>query len=180
MTDDWVAGCRTLVNVEEPAGDVTMVADSDTKVNPPLRTAADSRRLLRGLKQGTIDLVATDHAPHARLEKQGRSFSSAAFGLAGSEFALPIMMSLVRAGEMTLSDVVGFLSLFPARLWGLGRGTLKPGAPADIVVFDPNESWRVEPERLVSRAANTPLVEMELRGRVQMTIVGGDERHRAW
>ena len=180
MTDDWVGGCRTLVNVEEPAGDITMVADSDTKVNPPLRTATDSRRLLRGLKQGTIDLVATDHAPHARPEKQGRSFSSAAFGLAGSEFALPIMMSLVRAGEMTLSDVVSFLSLVPARLWGLGSGTLKPGAPADIVVFDPNECWRVEPERLVSRAANTPLVEMELRGRVQMTIVGGDERHRAW
>jgi dihydroorotase len=180
MTDDWVAGCRTMVNVEEPAGDVTMVADPDTKVNPPLRTITDSRRLLKGLKQGTIDLVATDHAPHARPEKQGRSFSRAAFGLAGSEFALPLMLSLVRAGEMTLSNVVSYLSVIPARLWGLGSGTVRPGAPADIVVFDPNESWCVEPERLVSRAANTPLVEMELRGRVQMTIVGGDERHRAW
>jgi dihydroorotase len=180
MTDDWVAGSRTLVNVEEPAGRVAMVADPDTKVNPPLRSLGDSRRLLKALKQGTIDMVATDHAPHGRPEKQGRSFSSAAFGLAGSEFALPIMMSLVRAGEMCLSDLVSYLSVVPARLWGLGGGTLTPGAPADVVVFDPNEPWRVEPERLASRASNTPLVEMELRGRAKMTFVGGDERHRAW
>jgi dihydroorotase len=180
MTDDWVAGSRTLVNVNEPAGRVTTAADPDTKVNPPLRSPADSRRLLEALKQGTIAIVATDHAPHARPEKQGRSFSSAAFGLAGSEFALPILLSLVRAGEMTVSDVISYLSVVPARLWGLGTGTLKPGAPADVVVFDPDERWRVEPERLASRAANTPLLEMELRGRVQMTIVAGEERHRAW
>ena len=90
------------------------------------------------------------------------------------------MMALVRAGQMTLSDVVSYLSVVPARLWGLNAGTLMPGAPADIVVFDPSETWRVEPERLSSRSANTPLIEMELRGRVKMTIVGGDERHRDW
>ena len=147
MTDEWVAGCRQLVNVDEPAGRVAMLADPDTKVNPPLRTRGDSRRLLKALKQGTIDIVATDHAPHARPEKQGRSFSSAAFGLVGSELALPLMMALVRAGEMTLSDVVSYLSVVPARLWGLNAGTLKPGAPADIVVFDPSETWHVEPEQ---------------------------------
>ena len=179
MTEDWVAGSRTLVNVEEPAGKATAVADPDTKVNPPLRSRTDSCRLLKALKQGVIDIVATDHAPHARPEKQGRSFSSAAFGLAGSEFALPIMMSLVRAGGMTVSDVVNYLSVIPARLWGLDAGTLKPGSPADLVVFDPGERWRVEPERLASRAANTPLLDMGLRGRVQMTIVAGDERYRA-
>jgi dihydroorotase len=90
------------------------------------------------------------------------------------------MMALVRARGLTLSGVVSYLSVIPARLWGLGTGTLKPGAPADIVIFDPNECWRVEPERLASRSANTPLVEMEVRGRVKMTIVAGDERHRAW
>jgi dihydroorotase len=179
MTEDWVAGSRTLVNVEEPAGNVTTVADPDTKVNPPLRSLTDSCQLLKALKQGVIDIVATDHAPHARPEKQGRSFSSAAFGLAGSEFALPIMMALVRAGEMTVSDAVNYLSVIPARLWGLDAGTLKPGSPADLVVFDPDERWRVGPERLASRAANTPLLDMELRGRVQMTIVAGDERYRA-
>jgi dihydroorotase len=81
---------------------------------------------------------------------------------------------------MTLRDVVSYLSLVPARLWGLNAGTLKPGAPADIVVFDPDESWCPVPELLASRAANTPLIEMELRGRAKMTFVAGDERHRAW
>ena len=180
MTDEWVMGCRTLTNADELPGRVASVAEPDTKVNPPLRACGDTHRLLAALKQGTIDILATDHAPHARPEKQGRSFSSAAFGLVGSELALPIMMSLVRARELTLSGVVTYLSVIPARLWGLGTGNLKPGAPADIVIFDPNERWRVEPERLASRSANTPLVQMEVRGRVKMTIVGGDERHRAW
>ena len=125
------------------------VAEPDTKVNPPLRTHGDSRRLLNGLKQGLFDLVATDHAPHGRPEKQGRSFSSAAFGLIGSEFALPLMLALVRVGELTLSDVVNYLSAAPARLWGLDTGSLKPGAPADIVVFDPDETWCVESDLLV-------------------------------
>jgi dihydroorotase len=180
MTDEWVAGCRTLVNVEEPAGQNATVAESDAKVNPPLRTRGDANQLLLALKQGTVDLVATDHAPHARTEKQGRSFSGAAFGLLGSEFALPVMMALVRAGELTVSDVINYLSARPARLWGLAVGTLRVGAPADIVVFDPNEQWRVNPERFASRAANTPLIGMDLRGRVKLTIVGGDERHCAW
>jgi dihydroorotase len=134
---------------------------------------------LEALKQRTLDVVATDHAPHGRPEKQGRPFASAAFGLIGSEFALPVMLALVRSGELTLVDVVNYLSAVPARLWGLDAGTLKPGACADIVVFDPNETWSVDPDRLASRAGNTPLTEMELRGRVKMTFVGGNERHRA-
>jgi dihydroorotase len=180
MTDEWVEGCRQLANVDEPGGPVAMLADPDTKVNPPLRTRSDARRLLKALKQGTIELVATDHAPHARPEKQGSSFLDAAFGLIGSELALPLMLALVRAGEMTLSEVVAYLSVVPARLWGLDAGTLNPGAPADIVVFDPDETWRAEPGQLVSRGANTPLIEMQLRGRAKLTFVGGDERHRAW
>jgi dihydroorotase len=180
MTDEWVAGCRQLENVDEPAGRAAIIAEPDTKVNPPLRTRGDSRQLLKALKQGTIEIVATDHAPHGRPEKQGRSFLEAAFGLVGSEFALPLMMALVRAGEMTLSDVVGWLSVVPARLWGLDAGSLRLGARADIVIFDPNERWFAEPEQLASRGANTPLIEMEMRGRAKMTFVGGDERHRAW
>jgi len=180
MTDDWVAGCRQLVNVNEPAGCSSAVVDPDTKVNPPLRTPGDSRRLLSGLKQGTIDILATDHAPHGQPEKRGHTFSTAAFGLIGSELALPLMLALVRAGELTLSDVINYLSVVPARLWRLGSGTLKPGAAAGIVVFDPDETWYVKPQSLASRGANTPLVEMELRGRAKMTLVGGDERYRAW
>ena len=83
-------------------------------------------------------------------------------------------------GELTLSDMVNYLSAAPARLWGLGTGSLKPGAPADIVVFDPDETWYVESDRLASRGANTPLIGMEVRGRAKLTFVGGDERHRAW
>lgn len=180
MTDDWVAGCRKLVNVEEPPGHRISAAEPDTKVNPPLRSRDDSRALLAGLKQGTLDIVATDHAPHGRPEKQGRSLLNAAFGLSGSEFALPLMLALVRAGHLSLGDVIIYLSTVPARLWGLGGGALHPGAPADIVVFDPDEVWCVEPERLASRGANTPLLGMELRGRAKMTLVGGDERYRAW
>jgi dihydroorotase len=180
MTDEWVAGCRKLANVDEPAGPIAKPAHPDTKVNPPLRTGSDACRLLKALKQGTIELVATDHAPHARPEKQGSSFLNAAFGLIGSELALPLMLALVRAGEMTLSEVVAYLSVVPARLWALDAGTLNPGAPADIVVFDPDETWRAEPGQLVSRGANTPLIEIELRGRAKLTFVGGDERHRAW
>jgi len=180
LTDEWVAGCRNLANVEETRGPDAVPADTDTKVNPPLRTRSDSRRLLKALKQGSIDIVATDHAPHGRPEKQGRSFPSAAFGLVGSEFALPVMLALVRTGQMTLSNLVTYMSKEPARLWGLNAGTLMPGAPADIVVFDPSETWRAEPERLLSRGTNTPLIEMELQGRVKMTFVGGDERHHDW
>jgi len=180
MTDGWVGGRRQFVNVQESTGRPIPVAEADTKVNPPLRTHEDSKRLVNGLKQGTLDLVATDHAPHTRPEKQGRSFSTAAFGISGSELALPLMLALVRAGELTLSDLINYLSAVPARLWGLGSGSLKPGAPADIAIFDPDETWCVTPERLASRGTNTPLLGMELQGRVKMTLVGGDERHHAW
>jgi dihydroorotase len=129
---------------------------------------------------GDIDIVATDHAPHARPEKQGRPFEQAAFGMNGSEFALPLMLDLVRAGELTMSDLVSALSATPSRLWRLDAGTLRPGARADIVVFDPDESWIVDRDRLMSRSENTPLLGMALRGRVKLTFVAGDERHRDW
>lgn len=180
MTDDWVAGQRELVNVDEPAGEPSLVGHPDTKVNPPLRTRGDAARLLRGLKEGEIDLVSTDHAPHARPEKRGRPFATAAFGLSGCELALPVMLALVRAGALTMAEMVSALSWTPARLWNLKSGSLRPGTTADIVVFDPTERWIVKPDRLMTRSANTPLVDMQLQGRVKMTFVGGDERHRDW
>jgi dihydroorotase len=177
MTDAWVAGCRTFANGgKSGAGDEPL--DPDTKVNPPLRTSDDAARLLAGLKSGDLDLLATDHAPHAMPEKDGRPFAAAAFGINGSELALPTMLALVEAGHVTLRDVVGLFSTAPARLWNLPGGSLRPGAPADLVVFDPAERWTVRGDALRSRSGNTPLDGMELAGKVKWTFVGGDERYR--
>jgi dihydroorotase len=180
MSDAWVDGRRKLEHVSEPHGARGRPADPDTKVNPPLRPPSDSAALLSALRAGTIEIVATDHAPHAVFEKAGRSFSAAAFGFSGSEVALPLMLTLVRTGALSVSHVVRAMSATPARLWGLDAGTLRPGAKADIIVFDPEERWVAVPERMVSRGANTPLRGMELQGRVKLTLVSGDERYRDW
>ncbi|MGH2533658.1 MAG: dihydroorotase [Thermomicrobiales bacterium] len=179
MSDAWVAGDRTLLNVDEPAGDPAPPADPNTKVNPPLRTASDTQQLLNALKDGDFDVVATDHAPHAVPEKQGSAYQDAAFGMSGLEFALPLMLGFVRAGHLPLSELVYRLSTVPASLLGMPFGTLKVGSPADVVVFDPGERWQPTPENLKTKSPNTPLLGMELRGRVQLTLVDGEERFRA-
>ena len=177
MSDEWVQGDRTLLNVDECAGSRAAAGDPLTKVNPPLRPPADTRRLLAALQEGTFDLVATDHAPHAAPEKAGSSFEAAAFGMNGLEFALPLMLGLVRAGQVTLSQVVGWLSERPARLWGLPGGSLRRGAPADLVAFDPHERWVVAAESLRTKNANTPLLGMELQGKAKLTMVGGEVKY---
>jgi dihydroorotase len=178
MSHEWVAGSRRFMNLDEAAGAMAAPLDSNTKVNPPLRPEADTGQLLAALKDGTIDLVATDHAPHAVSEKQGQPLEAAAFGLSGSELALPLMLALVRAGHFALPEVIALLSTVPARLWGLRTGSLARGAPADFVLFDPDEVWEVQPDRLLSRGGNTPLAGMSLRGRVKYTFVDGEERYR--
>ena len=179
MSDRWVAGDRTLLNTDEPAGAPGTPADPNTKVNPPLRTRADTEALLAALRDGTFDVIATDHAPHAPAEKVQTTFDRAAFGLSGLEFALPLTLALVRAGQLTLADLVTKLSVAPARLLRQPLGTLAAGAPADVVVFDPDERWTVTPDSLATTSANTPLLGMELRGRVRLTLVDGQERYRA-
>jgi dihydroorotase len=179
MSDAWVAGDRTLLNVNEPAGTRAKPADPNTKVNPPLRPETDTRQLLTALQNGTFDIIATDHAPHAAPEKQGSPYENAAFGLSGSEFALPLMLALVRAGHLTLSDLIYRLSTIPAQLLRVPLGTLSEGTPADIVIFDPNEQWHVFAETLKTKSKNTPLLGMELRGRARMILVDGEERYHA-
>jgi dihydroorotase len=173
MSDDWVAGDRTLLNVDEPAGETAPPGHPDTKVNPPLRPEADTRRLLAALIDGSFDIVATDHAPHASPEKTGTDFEHAAMGMNGLEFALPLMLALVRAGHITVTDLIRRLSTEPARLLRKPGGTLTPGTPADVVVFDPTESWRATPEALKTKSANTPLLGMTLTGRCRYTLVDG-------
>jgi dihydroorotase len=180
MDDEWVAGRRSFVREELSERKPGVPGHPDTKVNPPLRHREDADGLLKALKMGKIELVATDHAPHAAVEKSGTSFQGAAFGLTGSELAVPLMLELVRGGFLEFSEVVRAFSCVPAKLWNLGTGTLRPGAAADIAVIDVNESWVVGPDRVHSRGLNTPLLGAELRGRVKLTFVGGDERHRDW
>ncbi|HEU5431042.1 MAG TPA: dihydroorotase [Thermomicrobiales bacterium] len=177
MTDAWVAGSRRMVNVEEPEGAPGAPGDPQTKVNPPLRPEADAAALLAGVRDGTIDLVATDHAPHAAPEKAGAPFERAAFGMIGSELALPTMLALVRAGQLSLAKTIDLLSAAPARLWKLSTGRLTPGAAADIVLFDPEERWTVSRDTLRSKSVNTPLLGMTLQGKVKRTFVAGEERY---
>lgn len=143
-----------------------------TKVNPPLRSVLDVEALIEALADGTIDAIATDHAPHTAQDK-AKPFASAAFGFTGIEVALPLMLDLVRAAHVDLQTMVERLTGGPARVFRLPGGTLAPGAPADICVFDPEIPWQVTEDNLRSRGKNTPLLGAHMRGRVTRTIVAG-------
>jgi len=147
--------------------------DPNTKMNPPLRTKRDAEELLGALVDGTIDCVATDHAPHAQAEKEGE-FDQAAFGVVGLETAVAVLLDrLVRPGLLSLGTLVSRLSRDPARLLGLPGGTLGPGAPADLTILDPERELTVDPARFHSKSRNTPFAEWTLRGGPWMTIVDG-------
>ena len=149
--------------------------DTYAKVNPPLRTRSDADSLVSGLAEGVIDCVATDHAPHSAADKDC-SFDEAAFGISGLEFALASLMGLVHEGRLDLPTMVERLTAGPARVLGrpdLCRGTLEPGSPADVTVFDPYAEWEVRSDSIVSAGKNTPLDGAVLRGRVAATIVAG-------
>lgn len=178
MSDEWVAGDRTLNNTNEPPGQPGEPDDPNTKVNPPLRPVADTAGLLEALKAGHFDIIATDHAPHAEPEKAGSTFQAAAMGMSALEVALPTMLAIVRAGHLTLNEVVRRLTVEPAKLLRMPLGTLSVGADADVCMFDPEERWQVTPESLRTKSPNTPLLGMTLQGRVRRTLVNGEERHR--
>ncbi|HEY3066422.1 MAG TPA: dihydroorotase [Methylomirabilota bacterium] len=147
--------------------------DPNTKMNPPLRTKRDVEALAEALADGTIDCIATDHAPHSLAEKEG-AFDDAAFGIVGLETAVSLLLDrLVRGGVLPLATLVSRLSTDPARLLRLRGGSLGAGAPADITILDLDAEVRVEPERFHSRSRNTPFRGFTLRGRPWKTIVGG-------
>ena len=179
MDDRWVAGVRRLHNVDEPDGAPPVtVPDPQAKVNPPLRTAADTRALLAALVAGDVDVIATDHAPHTMADKGNGSLADAAMGMSGLELAVPLLLALVRAGHLSVSDLVLRMSREPARLLKLPGGTLAPGQLADLTVIDPDLRWEVGQDTLRTKSANTPLLGMTMRGKPVLTLVGGEERHR--
>ena len=150
--------------------------DTRTKVNPPLRTAADVAALVAGLADGTIAAIATDHAPHAAVDKRC-PYEEAAFGISLFETALASVLSLVHGGHLGLAALVERLTAGPARLFGLDAGTLAPGARADVVVFDPDAQWTVRAASFLSRGHNTPLDGATVRGHVVLTLAGGMEAY---
>ena len=142
------------------------------KMNPPLRTEEDRLAIIEGLQDGTIDMIATDHAPHSAEEK-AKSITEAPSGIIGLETSLALgITSLVKPGHLSLVELIKKMSLNPARIYGLDKGTLEIGRDADLVIFDTDKCWT--PEKYYSKAVNTPFTGMELNGEVCATICGGD------
>ncbi len=146
--------------------------DADYRMNPPLRTERDVQAITEGLLDGTLDAVATDHAPHTVEEKS--DFVKAPNGSIGMETSFGVSYTyLVKTGLMTLSQLVEKMSLNPAKILGIPAGTLAVGANADIALIDTNEEWTVDVEKLHGKSKNTPFKGMTLTGKVKMTILGG-------
>jgi len=151
--------------------------NTDTKMNPPLRGQADRAALVEGLLDGTIDAIATDHAPHTPEEKRVE-FDSAPFGVVGLETALSVLLTrLVRPGLLSLMEVLRRLSTTPAAILGLAGGRLELDAPGDLVLIDLDRRWTVDPAMFASKSRNTPFAGWELQGKAVMTIVGGEIKY---
>ncbi len=147
--------------------------DTSTKVNPPLRTAADVAAVREGLADGTIEVIATDHAPHT-VEEKDVEYDRAPFGLVGLETAVGLVWTrLVGTGVLTPLQAVTKMTLNPARILGLTKGTLEAGTAADLTVIEPEHSWRVDAARFESKGRNTPFQGMSLKGRAWATVVRG-------
>ena len=174
MTDEWVLGGDGAT--DGIAGPLTVAAyDTRAKVSPPLRSRTDREALVEGLRDGTIDAVATDHAPHTFGDK-ATPFDEAAVGLSVLETAFGSLAGLVRSGAISLPVLVARLTSGPASVLGerfTDLASLAVGTPADVVLFDPEEHWTVDVGRFASKGKNTPLAGHTLQGRVKVTIAGG-------
>ena len=146
--------------------------DTSTRVSPPLRSEEDIEALIEGLRDGSIDAIATDHAPHSQVDKECE-YGLAAPGISGLETALGLVLTLVHRGEMDLVNMVAKLTEGPAGVLRRAPATLQPGNSADIVVFDPDRSWVVEPDAFASKGRNTPVVGQQLKGQVMLTMSRG-------
>ena len=168
-----------LVTAEATPHHLTLTEDAvdqyrtDAKMNPPLRTNADRLAVREGLADGTLDCIATDHAPHHYDEKE-QAFDDAPFGIVGLETALGVVLThVVSEGVLSLPKAIERMTIGPAKAFKLEGGTLRRGAPADVTIFDPSAAWTVDPKRFKSRSRNTPYAGWPLNGRALVTIVGG-------
>ncbi|WP_028585666.1 dihydroorotase [Desulfogranum mediterraneum] len=146
---------------------------TNAKMNPPLRSEADRQAVIQGLQDGTLDAIATDHAPHSSLEKE-TEFDAAAFGIIGLETALPLSLELVRQGVISESRLVELLAVNPARILGVEGGSLSPGAVADLTIIKPDDRFVYTAAAIVSKSHNTPFLDRTLEGRAQLTMVAGE------
>jgi len=184
LTDAAVAGSEPFwrddgagvlpKNTPPEARPVWPIYDTDFKMNPPLRTARDREAILGALADGTLELIASDHAPHANFEKEVE-FDYAPFGITGLETELALaLMQLYHSGRMPLPDLLAKFTTAPARLLRLAKGTLQPGADADLTILDPDRLWVFDQERSASKSKNTPFHGWPLKGKAVATIVGGE------
>lgn len=165
--------CETCPQYFTLTEDEILTCGSMARINPPLRTQRDVDAIIRGLQDGTIDVIATDHAPHSKEEKS-RPLEKAPSGMVGLETSLAVTLTgLYHTGKMDLSDIIRRMTFNPAAILRLGTGRLAIGADADVTIFDPDEVWVVDPEQFASKGHNTPFTGRELKGRVKYTIVGG-------
>lgn len=189
LTEEWalggIEGGAGELTAPDPYGPLTRTAyDTRAKVNPPLRTEDDTLALVAGLRDGTIDAIATDHAPHTSTDKCC-TMQEAAFGISGLETAFGLVHSLVDRGDIDLPTLIARLTAGPARVLGADSaegaeaaglpwlGTLQPGAAGDVTALDPGAEWTVDTTAFASKGRNTPLEGITLRGRAIKTIVGG-------
>ena len=151
--------------------------DTNTKVNPPIREEKDRLAIIEGLRDGTLDCIVTDHAPH-HADDKNVEYALAAFGISGLETSFALSYTqLVRGGTLTLEQLADKMSAAPARILGLEGGAVEPGAPADLTVVDLNEAWTIDPAQFVSKGKNTPFAGREVYGKVRYTIVDGAIRY---
>lgn len=152
--------------------------DTNTKVNPPIREERDRLAVIEGLKDGTLDCIVTDHAPHHEDDKNVE-YALAAFGISGLETSFALSYTqLVRGGALALGQLADRMSAAPAAILNLRGGAIEAGAPADLTVVDLNEKWTIDPAQFVSKGKNTPFAGRQVYGRVKYTLVDGDIRYR--
>lgn len=164
--------CETAPHYFTLTDDAVRGYDTNAKMNPPLREAEDVAAVKEGLKDGTIDCIATDHAPH-HLDEKDVEFDVAMNGIIGLETSLPLSLKLVENGVLTIAELVEKMSCKPSEILNLNRGTLKVGSVADITLVDPNAEWSVEKDKLVSKSKNSPFLGWKMKGAASATILAG-------